>query len=444
MTGPAPGRGGLRLADVPVVLMSYDEPWADETWAALRALRPDALRVHGVKGLNACHVAAAEAAGTDWFLTVDADSVVAPGFFDLSVPGLYLNPAFRIDWLGRNAVNGLVSGNGCVKLWPRDLVLAMRSHEAAPRGRVSLDADIGRIRAGVTRNIPMPGCHVETDPARTPFHAFRAGFREAAFLAHLRAEESARPAPAVRPFDDALGRTLCVWGSVGAHARHGAWVIYGARLALWMRLAWWCWDVTEINDHDRMRRFWQGQVLARIGPGGSRCPLTGVTWDAARLAAETEALGEAIEGIDDRLALATLGPAESAVVASAGLFPAARSVAAIDGLGRAFQKGRGVPADIGAARACFEIAAVLGHPSGFANLGRLHELGLGGAPDPAEAERHYLAATALGSRHAPYHLAQMLKARGPGDAAAAARIEALLDLAAERGYAGPDVAGSAA
>ncbi|GAA0310356.1 tetratricopeptide repeat protein [Rhodovulum strictum] len=431
MTGGAAGDGGgLRLADLPVVFLSYDEPWADETWAALQALRPDSLRVHGVRGLNACHVAAADAAASDWFLTVDADTTPAPGLFDQQVPAALLQPVFRLDWLARNAVNGIVSGNGCVKLWPRELVLAMRSHEAAPRGRISLDADIGQIRPGVTRNIAMPGCHAVTDPAHTPFHAFRAGFREATFLAHLRASAPAQPA------GDALRRLIGVWASVGAHARNGLWVIHGARLALWMALTWQDRDLTEVNDPERMRHFWQDRVLPRLGPGAGP--------DIGRLRSETAALGAAIAALDDSLPIADLDAAASRLAAGAGMFGAAHPATAIDGLGRSFQKGRGVGTDIATARACFETAALLGHAAAVTNLGRLHELGLDAPPDPAAAERYYRAATAMGSAHAPSHLAQMLLALSPADPAVQARAEGLLDLAAERGHAGPAPQGSAA
>jgi len=53
--------GGVPLREFPLVYLSYDEPWAEASFDTLKSLRPDAIHVHGVEGLNACHVAAADA-----------------------------------------------------------------------------------------------------------------------------------------------------------------------------------------------------------------------------------------------------------------------------------------------------------------------------------------------------------------------------------------------
>src|SRR5690606_10251497 len=122
------------------VFLSYDEPWAEAHWRELRSLLPRAVRVHGVKGLDACHKAAAEAVAGDWVVTVDADTRLGAALADAPVPRALLTGDFRLDWPSRNAVNGLWSGNGCVKLWPKALLREMRTHEAA-EGVLSLDHD---------------------------------------------------------------------------------------------------------------------------------------------------------------------------------------------------------------------------------------------------------------------------------------------------------------
>ena len=43
----------MRVAEIPIVFLSYDEPWADEFFADLIGKAPWAKRVHGVKGLDA-------------------------------------------------------------------------------------------------------------------------------------------------------------------------------------------------------------------------------------------------------------------------------------------------------------------------------------------------------------------------------------------------------
>lgn len=417
-----------RLGDFPVVFLSYDEPWADETFAALKALRPDALRVHGVKGLDASHKAAAAAAGTDWFLTVDADTTPMASAFGAELPGRFLQPVFRLDWPSRNAVNGLVSGNGCLKLWPRALVMAMRTHEAAPQAAVSLDHDIGSIQPGRSRQVILPGCHATTDPARTPYHAFRAGFREVAFLADLYARHAAQ-APAGSGRSDRVSGLMRVWCSVGRHAWNGDWVLYGARLAFWMRTGWRGWDPRLVNDYGWFDRFWHDDILPRIGRGGSRCRLTGAAWDADRLDREIRALGQRIEA-SAGLTLAEFDPPVSGLIADAGLFPALGSGAVEDSLGRVFEKGMGVSPDIDAAGVHYETAAALGKASALTNLGQLHDRGVFPDADRARARHYYEEATALGNRHAPWHLANLLEGTAPVE-----EVEALRDLAAERGFA---------
>lgn len=418
----------VSLSEFTVVYMSYDEPWADDAWADLQALCPGAKRVHGVKGLNACHVAAADAADAPWFITIDADTRLWNSFRDVSFPEAYLNPAFRLDWQSRNSVNGIVSGNGSLKLWPQELARKMRSHEAAPGDTVSLDADIGQIQPGQSRLVLMPGCHSETDPAQTSFHAFRAGFRETSFLSWLLRRMKAR--------DDVnteeLTQILAIWCSLGRQARHGDWMIYGARLGLWAETTWSNWDIRATHDYNWFRTFWTGDILARIGPGGGRCALTGVTWNADRLQAEIAALGTALAEVSD-VAVADLDREVSQTMVEARLFPAMRALENIDSLGRAFQKGRGVPTDIGIAEGLFRDAGILQHPSALSNLARLHQLKLVKTPDPVETETLFRQAMALGCAFAPYHLASHLS--DMGGSVDQADLDRLIDLSAERGFA---------
>ena len=419
-----PAEDPVRLADFPAILMSLDEPWADATWEALAALWPDARRVHGVRGLNACHRAAAEAAGTDWFLTVDADTRVLPEALDVSFSRALLSPNHRLDWQSRNAVNGLVTGNGSLKLWPRRLAMEMRSHEAAPADRISLDADIGAIRPGRSRLVLMAGCVSVSDPAVTPAHAFRAGFRETAFLSHILKRH---------PGAEDLAVVVGAWCSIGRHVPHGPWLIHGARLGLWAETTWTGWDIRRIHDYGWLDGFWRESVLPRIGPGGASCPLTGTTWSPDRLEDETRALGAALSERTD-FPIAELGRAESRMATEAAPFPAARA-AQLDELGRACQKGKGMPTDIGMAEALYREAALLGHVAAWTNLGRLHQLGLCADPDPAVARTCFEAATRMGSPHAPHHLATLLKGADDPDTD---RIEPLLDTAAERGVCPED------
>ena len=59
----------LKLAEIDIIYLSYDEPNAEENYADLLAKVPWAKRVHGIKGSDAAHKACATLSETDRFLT---------------------------------------------------------------------------------------------------------------------------------------------------------------------------------------------------------------------------------------------------------------------------------------------------------------------------------------------------------------------------------------
>ena len=99
-----------------IIFLSYDEPNADKNFADLCNKAPWAKRVHGVKGFDAAHKAAAAAAETDRFITVDADNIVRDDFLSIELDMTKINRHDVISWAGKNVVNGLVYGNGGLKL----------------------------------------------------------------------------------------------------------------------------------------------------------------------------------------------------------------------------------------------------------------------------------------------------------------------------------------
>jgi hypothetical protein len=96
----------MKIVEFDIVFLSYDEPNADLHYADLCAKAPWAKRVHGVKGSDHAHKAAAELAETDWFITVDADNIVDPSFFNLDLD--MSDPKIEVyGWCGRNKINGI-------------------------------------------------------------------------------------------------------------------------------------------------------------------------------------------------------------------------------------------------------------------------------------------------------------------------------------------------
>ena len=90
-----------------------------------------AKRSRGVWGSDAPHKPAAAMSETDRFITIDADNIVREDFFNVELDMSRIRETDVISWAGKNAVNGLVYGNGGIKCWP-DVVNRMRTHEAAP------------------------------------------------------------------------------------------------------------------------------------------------------------------------------------------------------------------------------------------------------------------------------------------------------------------------
>ncbi len=106
------------ISEYDVVFISYDEPNADENWAHLQSICPWAKRSHGVFGSDACHKAAAKLAETERFIGIDADNKVREDFFELELEIEAFDKSDVLSWSGKNIINGLVYGNGGIKLWP--------------------------------------------------------------------------------------------------------------------------------------------------------------------------------------------------------------------------------------------------------------------------------------------------------------------------------------
>jgi len=107
-----------------IVFISYDEPNADENYAALKARFPSAKRVHGVKGIHQAHIAAAKKCFTKMFWIVDADAIIMDDFnFDYIVSDHQLDQVHV--WRSQNPVNDLIYGYGGVKLFPRRMTIKM-------------------------------------------------------------------------------------------------------------------------------------------------------------------------------------------------------------------------------------------------------------------------------------------------------------------------------
>jgi hypothetical protein len=234
----------LNLAEVDCIFLSYDEPNADKNWADLLHKAPWVKRVHGVKGSDAAHKACANLSETEYFITVDADNIVDPKFFDIQIDldKLKHKDQTQFSWAGKNVINGLVYGNGGLKCWTRDFVLNMKTHEQAENATNQVD-------------FCWQDCYTQMAEAysivynnASPLQAWRAGFREGVKMT-LNQGLKQRILNPRQQLGKRNYQRLLMWMSVGADVDNGAWAIYGARVGCYLTN---CtdWDYVQVRDFE--------------------------------------------------------------------------------------------------------------------------------------------------------------------------------------------------
>lgn len=229
--------------------LSYDEPNAEKHYADLLDKAPWAKRVHGVKGFEAAHRTCALMSETDWFVTVDADNIVMDKFFDLKVELFEDRPRQCLSWDGLNMMNGLIYGNGGLKLWSKQFVLEGGvGHEASDDPRHAVDFCWNPDYQSVS------GCYSEVWNNGSAYQAYRVGFREGVKLTlngGLRI-----PAKEMRANLHPVNlRNIRIWCSVGNHVEHGRWAMMGARQG-WAKMLDPSFDHTVVRDYEWFDRHW--------------------------------------------------------------------------------------------------------------------------------------------------------------------------------------------
>jgi hypothetical protein len=237
----------MKVIEFDIIFLSYDEPNAEIHYADLCNKVPWAKRVHGVKGSDNAHKAAAEKSETDWFVTVDADNIVDSAFFNVDLD--MSDPKIQVyGWCGRNKINGLRYGNGGLKIWKKDFVFNMKTHENSDsdRGQVDFCWEDGY------RNFPRS--FSESIMTGSPYQAWRAGFREGVKMTLLDGVKVPPQEIQQRIWWHNIHR-LRMWSTVGAHEENGIYAVYGARLGTWMAN---CtdWNYVEVRDFEILKDIW--------------------------------------------------------------------------------------------------------------------------------------------------------------------------------------------
>ncbi len=192
-----------------IVFLSYDEPRADELYRRLAAVsKIPVKRLHGVRGMARAYRLTCELADTDQYFIADADLAMRSDFDFADVAELPAGTDMAV-WKTSNPVTGAVYGYGGLKLCRRDAVRGLRS------GFVD-------VLAGLPGSVLFRDQIVgETCFNQSPFHAWRAGFRECSMLAAGDDEYGARR--------ETVQRQLRAWLAPARAVPFAEWAVRGAR-----------------------------------------------------------------------------------------------------------------------------------------------------------------------------------------------------------------------
>lgn len=235
----------VRISDLDFVFISYREPNADENYANLLNIVPWAKRVHGVKGFDSAHKAAAEKAETDFFISVDGDNVIDPAFVLQTMDWTKTNRVAVHRWRASNSINGLVYGNGGIVGWPKTTCLSMKTHENAddPMAKIDFCWTVPHENLHNVYSTTVINC--------TPEQAFIAGWREGVKMS-LDKGKKVESAEFMKVIHHVNLQTLVTWMSIGADVDNGKWAMLGARCGCYMTTLDSNYDITLIRDLEFM------------------------------------------------------------------------------------------------------------------------------------------------------------------------------------------------
>ena len=260
----------IKVADIDIVYLSYDEPNSESNWAHLLDICPRAQRIHGVKGSDAAHKACAEITTGTHMITIDGDNQILPQFLTQTwtFDSTWNLDSSVLSFPSENVINGLCYGNGGIKIWPRQVVEQMQTHESV----TSTDQGASVDFCWVLDYVLMPGVWSKALINHTPHQAWRAGFREGVKLALVDGGLIRDPEQWRAGMVKNNKNRLLTWLQVGLDQHNGFYSILGARQGLHKCLLT-DWDHTQVQDFDHLDAFWEREVEAQSWP---------VLWDMMR------------------------------------------------------------------------------------------------------------------------------------------------------------------
>lgn len=233
------------LLDLDVFFISYDEPNAEANWNNLLKLHASAKRVHQVQGFDRAHKICALSSTTRRLVIIDGDNWVNPGALTQQLDDTDL-PDVCFSFKSANAINGLEYGNGGIKVWNKDTLLASNTHESA--GTTDFCWDIPYYQINYNASTTVQNC--------TPFQAWRAGYREGVKLSYINGEPVSNWNTQQALIWKGNASRLAVWCTVGRDVDNGIWSMLGARQGLFEIIRGKIKN-TCINDYNWFIQKWQ-------------------------------------------------------------------------------------------------------------------------------------------------------------------------------------------
>lgn len=228
------------ITSLDIFYLSYHEPYKEKIYNDLKSTYPSIKRIDGVKGFDEAYKMCARSSTTDNFVVIDGDNIVKNGFFDMNIPTEFINDQEVISFSAKNTVNNLEYGYGGIKVWPKNLVLDMKTHEKSELEESLVDFCF---------TIPYRQMHSVASNTwinQSPLMAFRSGFRE-----NIKMNLSEGRKINIEDLHDKLFyqnyRRSQIWMSVGIDVEYGIYTILGAKIAFLM-LYKYNWDYSKINE----------------------------------------------------------------------------------------------------------------------------------------------------------------------------------------------------
>jgi hypothetical protein len=167
---------------------------------------------------------------------------------ELDTTAMGLNDDYQFSWCGNINVNGLKYGNGSLKMWTKDFVQNMKTHENTD-GSDDTQVEFCYFDNYYQLNENYSTSIINSSPAQ----AWRAGFREGVKMSLDRGSK-------VKDLNKDIWaknlHRLLIWMNVGTDVEHGWWSCFGARQGCYLTM---CtdWNYYLTRDFKALNELWK-------------------------------------------------------------------------------------------------------------------------------------------------------------------------------------------